>query len=99
MNNLFYHQDVRGVSLFGIMPWDLDKTSGLQDPNSYCSRQDTDLSPQFGLGSHALAGARPPAEIKLWYNTIYLHGIIYSISNLIRKFEIKHLAAPFVQIE
>ena len=60
MNNLFYHQDVRGDSLFDIMPWDLDKTSGLQDPNSYRSRQDTDLPPQFGLDGHARVGARPP---------------------------------------
>lgn len=60
MNNHFIHQDAHGDGLWEIMPWDFDKTSGLQDPRSYAQRQDVDMPPQFGLDGHARVDARPP---------------------------------------
>jgi hypothetical protein len=60
MNNHFIHGDAHGDGLWEIMPWDFDKTSGLQDPQSYAQRQDTDMPPQFGLDGHARVDGRPP---------------------------------------
>eukprot|EP01043_Picozoa_sp_COSAG02_P021108 COSAG02_NODE_1061_length_14864_cov_7.878090_11_plen_934_part_01 len=60
MNNHFIHGDAHGDGLWEIMPWDFDKTSGLQDPRSYAHRQDTDMPPQFGLDGHARVNGRPP---------------------------------------
>jgi hypothetical protein len=60
MNNHFVHGDAHGDGLWEIMPWDFDKTSGLQDPRTYAQHQDTDMPPQFGLDGHARVDARPP---------------------------------------
>lgn len=60
MNNHFLHQDANGDGLWDINPWDFDKTSGLQDPGSYASRQDIDMPGAMGLDGHAPLNARPP---------------------------------------
>ena len=60
MNNYFLHHAVGGDELWDIMPWDLDKTSGLSSSGSgYASRQDHDMPAQMGLDGRAPHDARP----------------------------------------